>query len=303
MTLTENHWPEDFYTYLRQEKNYSEKTLSAYRVSLVGFECFFCNQDSSLTWSTITSDNVRDWMMERMDEGYKSTTVALGLSAVKSFYRFLLVRGYISKDVTYLVKGPKVEKSLPRFIPEDDMQQLFEKVVFTPDYIGQRDRLVLTILYATGIRAAELIGLDLSGVDLGLKQIKVLGKRNKERIVPISNHLCEMIGGYLRLRNDYVTSLGCEDTGSFFLSKRGQRIRYAHVWKIVTSNLSLITDQKKKSPHVLRHSFATSMLNNEADLQSVKELLGHESLSTTEIYTHVLFEDLKSAYKKAHPRE
>lgn len=304
MTLTEKQWPEEFLDYLRQEKRYSEKTLSAYRVSLVGFEFFLGTQDSALTWSGVSADNIRDWLMARMNEGYKKTTIALGLSAVKSFYRFLLMRGYVSRDVAYGLKGPKLERTLPRFVPKDDIQRLFDDVMFSPNFQGQRDRLILMFFYATGVRVAELIGLDLADVNMEMMQVKVLGKRNKERYIPFSPSLRDSIKEYIILRDEYLREHGRSDAMPLFISIRHcNRMNYNSVRNIVSSNLALVTNQQKRSPHVLRHSFATAMLNNGADLRSVKELLGHESLSTTEIYTHVLFEDLKAAYEKAHPRE
>lgn len=300
-------WIEEFLNYLNYEKNYSPRTLSAYRDSLVGFECFWRSIDDVLTWETVTSDIIRDWVMHMMDGGLKTSSVSQHLSAVRSFYKFLLRREYVKKDVAYSVVAPKREKVLPVFIPQSDMMRLFTEKDFTPDYVGQRDRMILMTFYATGIRASELINLDVSDVDFSLMQIKVMGKRSKERIIPFSQTYAECVRRYLDLRAQHIQK--CEEKGMdvckalFLTTSRAKRVRYGDVWKVVQSNLSLVSDQKKKSPHVLRHSFATSMLNNDADLRSVREMLGHESLSTTDIYTHVLFEDLKKAYKKAHPRE
>ncbi len=236
--------------------------------------------------------------MQMMDEGLKATTVAKNLSGVKSFYRYLLRMGIVEKDPAFRLNPPKRERTLPGFIPEGEMDRLFGEVQFTPDYNGQRDRLILLMLYSTGLRAAELISLDVEDVDLNQCQLKVTGKRNKQRIVPFGPELKAAVEKYLMQRGE------TGEERAFFLNRRKtQRINYGDVRQTTTRNLALVTDQKKRSPHVLRHSFATAMLNHDADLMSIKELLGHESVGTTEIYTHMVFEDLKKAYKKAHPRD
>ncbi len=287
-----------FIDYLRYERNASERTLTTYRDCLEKFQAFWCSLDSELTWETISTDIIRMWIMQMMDEGLKATTVAKNLSGVKSFYRYLLRMGIVEKDPAFRLNPPKRERTLPGFIPEGEMDRLFGEVQFTPDYNGQRDRLILLMLYSTGLRAAELISLDVEDVDLNQCQLKVTGKRNKQRIVPFGPELKAAVEKYLMQRGE------TGEERAFFLNRRKtQRINYGDVRQTTTRNLALVTDQKKRSPHVLRHSFATAMLNHDADLMSIKELLGHESVGTTEIYTHMVFEDLKKAYKKAHPRD
>lgn len=287
-----------FLEYLRGERNSSPRTIVTYRDCLEKFRAFWFSLDSELTWETIPADVVRAWMMHMMDEGQSAATVAKGLSAVKAMYRYMLRMGYVEKDPAYGLHPPKRERTLPGFIAENELNRLFDEVTFTPDYEGQRDRLILLTLYSTGLRASELIGLNIEDVNLSQQQLKVTGKRNKQRIVPFGDELAGAMTRYLNLRGE------AEGERAMFLNKRKtRRISYSEVRLITTRNLSLVTDQKKKSPHVLRHSFATAMLNHDADLMSIKELLGHESVGTTEIYTHMVFEDLKKAYKKAHPRE
>ena len=287
-----------FFDYLRLERNSSERTLITYRDCLEKFQAFWSSQEGELSWENMPSDVIRAWVVEMMDDGLKATTVSKCLSAVKAFYRYMLRMGYVDKDPARLIKAPKRERTLPGFISEGEMDRLFEDVQFTSDYNGQRDRLLLLMLYTTGLRAAELIGLNVEDVDTEQCQLKVTGKRNKQRIVPFGEELRKAIGHYLTLRGETG-----EERAFFLNRKRTRRINYGDLRSVTVHNLALVTDQKKKSPHVLRHSFATAMLNHEADLMSIKELLGHESVGTTEIYTHLVFEDLKKAYKKAHPRD
>lgn len=287
-----------FFDYLRYERNSSERTLITYRDCLEKFQAFWFSLDSGLSWETMPADVIRAWMVEMMDRGLKATTVAKCISAVKAFYRYMLRMGYIDKDPARSIRPPKRERPLPGFISEGEMDRLFGEVQFTPDYSGRRDRLILLMLYSTGLRASELIGLDVEDVDTEQCQLRVTGKRNKQRIVPFGTELREAVLSYLPLRGE-----AGEERAFFLNRRRTRRICYDDLRRVTVSNLSLVTDRKKKSPHVLRHSFATAMLNHDADLMSIKELLGHESVGTTEIYTHLVFEDLKKAYKKAHPRD
>ena len=296
-----------FLDYLRYERNVSERTLTTYRVGLEKFRAFWCSLDSELTWETIPRDVIRSWVVQMMDDGLKPTSVATHLSAVRTMYRYMLKMGYVQTDPARGLQPPKRERALPGYVPERDMDRLFEMVQFTPDYQGQRDRLIMLMLYSTGLRVSELISLNVEDVDLVQCQLKVTGKRNKQRIIPFGPELKDSIEGYLPIRKEFREQhkgTGLSDADALFLNKKGSgRISYLGVRAVTVSNLSLVTDQKKKSPHVLRHSFATAMLNHDADLMSIKELLGHESVGTTEIYTHMAFEDLKKAYKKAHPRD
>ena len=297
-------WIKVFADYLRFERNLSEKTIDAYQADLEAFKQFYKNLNSELSWKTIDSDIVRDWEVNMMDNGNSASSVNRRLSALRSFYRFLLRRKMVTADPAHNLQGPKKEKSLPYYIRESEMNRLLDsEEYFSEDFEGQRDRMILLMFYSTGIRLSELTGLNLSHVDLDQMQIKVTGKRNKQRIIPYGDEMGDAIRGYLGLRASFLAEKGKAAEEAFFVDTgNGNRISPAKVQALVKRYLSLVTTQRKRSPHVLRHSFATSMLNHHADLQSVKELLGHESLSTTEIYTHTSFEELKEMYKQAHPR-
>ncbi len=294
-------WIEDFFAYLRYERNYSECTLVAYEKSLKAFGLYWKSLDDDLTWGSVSSDVVRSWIVSLLERGLRASGVSLRLSAVKSFYRFLLRRGLVEVDPAYGVSAPRKARPLPYFIREKDMDNLLDKVSFPETYEGMRDRTMVSMLYATGMRAAELITLDLSSVDLAQAVISVVGKRNKQRLIPMVPELVQDVQDYLQVREEFLADK--KPTNALFLEKvRGGRISYGHLRVAVRDVLSHVTIQSKRSPHVLRHSFATSMLNHSADLQSVKELLGHQSLSTTAIYTHTTFEELKKLYNQAHPR-
>lgn len=296
-----NNWVEDFVAYLRYERAYSERTVVPYQEDLKAFESYYRNLDSQLSWNTVPVDVIRDWIVNLMDQGHKASSVCRKLSAVKSFYKFLLRRGLVDVDPANQVVGPKKDKPLPYFIREKDMDFLLDRVHFPETPQGVRDRLILMMFYTTGIRASELLGLDVTDISMEERQLRVTGKRNKQRIVPFGHELYQELESYLEQRSRMKISDEAEKA-LFLTDKTGRRIQYTQVRTIVNHYLSLVTTQTKRSPHVLRHSFATSMLNNKADLQSVKELLGHESLATTEIYTHTTFEELKEMYNQAHPR-
>lgn len=296
-----NNWVEDFVAYLRYERAYSERTVVPYQEDLKAFESYYRNLDSQLSWNTVPVDVIRDWIVNLMDQGHKASSVCRKLSAVKSFYKFLLRRGLVDVDPANQVVGPKKDKPLPYFIREKDMDFLLDRVHFPETPQGVRDRLILMMFYTTGIRAGELLGLDVTDISMEERQLRVTGKRNKQRIVPFGHELYQELESYLEQRSRMKISDEAEKA-LFLTDKTGRRMQYTQVRTIVNHYLSLVTTQTKRSPHVLRHSFATSMLNNKADLQSVKELLGHESLATTEIYTHTTFEELKEMYNQAHPR-
>ena len=294
-------WLEDFFAYLRYERNYSELTLSAYDVSLKAFGLYVKSLDEGLIWKTVSSDVVRSWVVSLQEKGMKPSGACLRLSAVKAFYRFLLKRGLIEIDPAYGVRAPKKARPLPYFIREKDMDHLLDDITFPDTYEGKRDRTMVSMLYSTGMRASELINLNLSSVDLQEAVVSVVGKRNKQRLIPMVPELVQDVRDYLQARERFLA--GKEPTEALFLGNaKGDRMIYQHLRLIVRDVLSNVTMQSKRSPHVLRHSFATSMLNHSADLQSVKELLGHQSLSTTAIYTHTTFEELKKLYNQAHPR-
>ncbi len=295
------NWIEDFIDYLRFERNYSSKTTESYQADLEAFERFYEAIDSDINWAEMPADIVRQWVVEMMDKGNTATSVRRRLSSLRSFYKFLLRRGLVDKDPVHNMPGPKVEKKLPAYVREKEMDRLFDSDFFSDDYQGFRDRMILLTFYSTGIRLSELVGLDDRDVDLDQMQLKVTGKRNKQRIIPYGDEFGDSLRQYLAERDAFAKQF--EGSTSLFLDERnGQRMTPAKVRNLVKRYLSMVTTQQRNSPHVLRHTFATAMLNHQADLQSVKELLGHESLSTTEIYTHTTFEQLKEMYNQAHPR-
>ena len=295
------NWIEDFIDYLRFERNYSSKTTESYQADLEAFERFYEAIDSDINWAEMPADIVRQWVVEMMDKGNTATSVRRRLSSLRSFYKFLLRRGLVDKDPVHNMPGPKVEKKLPAYVREKEMDRLFDSDFFSDDYQGFRDRMILLTFYSTGIRLSELVGLDDRDVDLDQMQLKVTGKRNKQRIIPYGDEFGDSLRQYLAERDAFAKQF--EGSTSLFLNERnGQRMTPAKVRNLVKRYLSMVTTQQRNSPHVLRHTFATAMLNHQADLQSVKELLGHESLSTTEIYTHTTFEQLKEMYNQAHPR-
>ena len=295
------NWIEDFIDYLRFERNYSSKTTESYQADLEAFKRFYEAIDSDINWAEMPADIVRQWVVEMMDKGNTATSVRRRLSSLRSFYKFLLRRGLVDKDPVHNMPSPKVEKKLPAYVREKEMDRLFDSDFFSEDYQGFRDRMILLTFYSTGIRLSELVGLDDRDVDLDQMQLKVTGKRNKQRIIPYGDEFGDSLRQYLAERDAFAKQF--EGSTSLFLDERnGQRMTPAKVRNLVKRYLSMVTTQQRNSPHVLRHTFATAMLNHQADLQSVKELLGHESLSTTEIYTHTTFEQLKEMYNQAHPR-
>ena len=291
-------WTEAFLEYLTLERNYSLRTVEEYRDDLNAFESYYKKVDSTLYWETIDGDVVRDWMVSMMEAGRMATTVNRRLSALRTFYRYLLKRDWIKADPVRNIQGPKKKKPLPVFLKESEMDRLLDGEFFGSDFLGKRDKLIVNTFYVTGVRLSELTGLNNQDVDLWGGVIKVTGKRNKQRIVPFGRELETLLRTYL----DEKSSLGVEDGGAMFVDEKGERLTNVKVRNLVRHYLGMVTTQKKRSPHVLRHTFATSMLNHHADLESLKELLGHESISTTEIYTHTTFEELKEMYNQAHPR-
>ena len=285
--------------YLEAERNYSPRTIESYKADLEAFEQYFKTLDSQLAWESIDSDVVRGWMEHMMDGGNTASTVNRRLSALRSLYRFALVRDMVTRNPAHIVKGPKKAKLLPQFVRESDMDRLLDGMgMWNGTFEDMRARTMLMMFYETGIRLAELVSLDDSAVDFVEAQIKVTGKRNKQRIVPFGPELENALEAYIKERDAQVKN-HCE---ALFVDDRGRRMTPGRVRALVKDNLQKVTTMKKRSPHVLRHSFATAMLNNDAGLESVQKLLGHESLATTEIYTHTTFEQLKKVYNKAHPR-
>lgn len=289
----------EFLDYLRFEKNRSMLTVESYAEDLKAFEAYFKSLDITLSWETVDSDVIRDWMESMMDKGNKASSVNRRLSAVRSFYRYALARHRVQKDPSRMITGPKKEKPLPQFVKEDEMNRLLDDVEWGDDFESIRARTVLMTFYETGIRLSELTGLNDTAIDWNNHAVKVLGKRNKQRIVPMGEELEHTLFKYISARDSQTLA----EDGALFVTTKGKRMTAAQVRREVQQNLSRVCTLRKRSPHVLRHTFATAMLNHKAGLESVKNLLGHESLSTTEIYTHTTFEQLKRVYQESHPRE
>ena len=289
---------DSFLDYLRFERNYSEKTIVSYGIDLTKFEEYFKGRDENIDFTTVDADLVRGWIMNLMEAGYTSTSVNRKLSSLRSFYRFLLRKGVVRVDPMLKVIGPKNKKPLPIFLKEREMDRLLDEIPFKDDFAGCRDKMILEMFYATGMRLSELIGLNDVDIDFFASLIKVTGKRNKQRLIPFGEELREAMLVYLKIRNEVLPG----EAEAFFVLENGKRMYAGKVYLLVKRNLSKVVSLKKRSPHVLRHTFATTMLNNEAELGAVKELLGHSSLTTTEVYTHTTFEELKKVYEQAHPR-
>ena len=287
-----------FLKYLRFERNYSEKTIVSYRIDLVEFEGFLKKVDAEKDLVAVDADLVRSWMVSLMENGRSVATVNRKLSSLRSFYRFLLKRRFVDLDPMLKVVGPKKQKTLPSFLRVQEMDRLLDECSPSEGFEGVRDRLILEMFYATGMRLSELVGLNDADVDFSAKLLKVTGKRNKQRLIPFGEELWVDLLEYVKIRNEALPDRDC----ALFVRKDGGRMYPELVYRLVRRNLSKVATLKKKSPHVLRHTFATAMLNGNAELQAVKELLGHESLATTEIYTHTTFEELKKVYEQAHPR-
>ena len=289
---------ESFKDYLRQERAYSERTVTEYETDLSQFQEFFRSEDELLEWKVVDADVIRRWIVCLMDDGYASTSVNRKLSSLRSFYKFLMRKGEVKVNPVTRVLGPKNAKPLPSFVREAEMDRLLDEADFGDGFVACRNKVIIEVFYMTGIRLSELVGLKDQDVDFSSDRIKVTGKRNKQRYVPFGKELRQSLLGYIEMRDSSVPRL----TDALFVSERGNRISKTVVGNLVRRSLSKVVSLKKRSPHVLRHSFATSMLNNRAELNVVKELLGHASLAATQIYTHTTFEELKEVYKLAHPR-
>lgn len=290
-----------FLDYLRLERNVSQRTFGEYRDDLMAFRAFYKELDSDLTWQNIDTDIAREWVVSMMEKGHKPSSIQRRLSALRSCYRFLFKRGLVDRDPVHNLTAPKRERPLPAFIREEEMDRLLDTDgMFADTFEGRRDKLIISMFYETGLRLSELVGLNLRDVNLAAQSVKVLGKGNKERIVPFGDGLLHLINIYIGERAGIRVQEA--DREALFVSAKGRRITGPSVRAMVRRQLGLVTEQRKRSPHVLRHTFATTMLNHEANLESVKELLGHEKLQTTEIYTHTTFEELKKVYSEAHPR-
>lgn len=290
---------EDFLEYFRTERNKSELTVLSYRKDLEEFETFFESLKENITWTNVDESVVREWVIYLMDDQHMTaSSVNRKLSALRSFFHYLLRMQVVTSNPMTRITGPKKQKYLPVFVRENEMNTMLEELSRDDTYEGILSLTVILMLYLTGMRRAEILSLSDRDIDFSSKQIKVTGKRNKQRVIPFGNELESQIKRYLYAREQQF-GVGFEN---LFINKKGTPLSKAQISEMVKRELSTVTTQQKKSPHVLRHTFATAMLNSGADLTSIQKLLGHASLATTQVYTHVSFEELKNAYQNAHPR-
>lgn len=287
-----------FLDYLLKEKRYSQRTIDSYASDLKQFSEFLIRAFETEDVSTASSAMVRSWLIELMELGLSNASINRKLSALKSLYRYLLMKKVVEQNPMQKLIGPKNKKRLPEFVETGKMDLLFSEISFPDGFEGKRDELIIDVFYQSGMRLSELLNLKISDFDIYNSQLRVLGKGNKLRLIPLSNDLNKKIKNYLDLRQAEFPS----SESYVFLTDKGEKCYPNFIYRKVSFYLSQVTTQSKKSPHVLRHSFATHMLNNGADINAIKEILGHANLSATQVYTHNTFEKLKSVYKQAHPR-
>lgn len=286
-----------FLKYLSFEKRYSSHTIAAYHKDLDQFSSFLLSNFDLTDFFSVKHAHVRSWVVSLMDADMSEKSVNRKIATLKSFYKFLLARGYVESNPASLVKPLKTPKDLPSFLKESETVNLLDKITFDASFDGLRDKLILELLYGTGIRLAEILGLREGDVNFYEKTIKVLGKRNKERIIPVGNSLIQLVETYLQHKKD----AGIQGA-HLLVTDRGEQLYPMFIYRKVKKYLSAVTTLSKKSPHVMRHTFATHLLNKGADLNAVKDLLGHTSLAATQVYTHNSIEKLKEAFEQAHPK-
>jgi len=281
---------DQFLNYLKNERNFSTKTVRSYVTDLNQFFLFF-NEDVSL----VQSIHLREWIISLKDAGLESVSINRKISSIRSYFKLSKREGWISKDPSQKIQLLSTKKRLPSFFSESVMKDLFSKIKFTNDFIGNRDRFILEIFYQTGIRVSELVNLELRQFDVSNKTLIVFGKGRKERIIPILNNLIICYNNYMNYRKDLKSNF-------LFVTNNAKKTYPKMIYRIVKHYLGMVSTLSKKSPHVLRHTFATHLLNRGADINTIKELLGHKSLLSTQVYTHNSLEKIKRIYKKSHPR-
>ena len=299
MQLTPEQHIRSFLDYLKFQKRYSQHTVTSYQNDLVSFFDFLKLQFDETSIPDIKPTYVRTWLAHLKSQGISSKTINRKISSLKSFFKQQLKQDLIKVSPMATIISPKVGKRLPQFVEKKDIDTLFDHVEFPGNWTGRTERLLLQILYNTGIRKAELIGLKENQVDVHNSAIKVLGKGSKERVIPVSNQLMQELKNYAAEKKQHFKEV---DTVILLVNDKGKKLYPKYVYNVAQKYLSLVTTIDKKSPHILRHTFATHLTNNGADLNAVKELLGHSSLAATQIYTHNTIEKLKDVFKKAHPK-
>ncbi len=288
---------DNYLQFIRLEKNLSPHTVVAYRCDLEQWEQFLTGGKEALDVKSVTTGDIRAWILHLNKQGDSARTMRRKVQAVRSFYKWLMKQGMASDSPAAAVELARIPKRLPQLVRTNSMDELLDQEIDETDFVQVRNRLIVMMLYETGMRRAELLDLLDRNVDTASGELKVHGKRDKDRIIPFGTELAQAIDSYRLLRDELVR--GCEH---FFVKEDGNPLYPMLVYRIVRRALQEVGVTSKRSPHVLRHSFATAMLNDGAAINSVKELLGHESLATTQIYTHVTFSELKNNYKLAHPR-
>lgn len=289
----------DFLEYLKFQKRYSRHTIISYETDLRNFKDFLATEYEAPALEDIKTVFVRTWLAGLKEKGDSSRTINRKISSLKSFFKYHIKKENLAASPMSVISNPKTSKRLPQFVDKKDMELLFRHVEFPDDWQGKTERLLLQVFYHAGIRLSELVQLQDHHFDKHNGHIKVLGKGSKERVIPVGNELRAAIGEYIIEKRGLFPHV---DSGFLLVCKKGNKLYPRYVYDVVKKYLSLVTTIEKKSPHILRHSFATHLTNNGADLNAVKELLGHSSLSATQVYTHNTIEKLKEAYKKAHPK-
>ena len=289
---------QSFLSYIEYEKRYSKHTLESYKNDLEQFSKFLVKNDNGSIVSA-SHINIRNWIVSMMEQKITARSINRKISALKSFYKFLMKRGEIKKSPLSKVQSPKTSKRLPVFVELPGIEKLLQQIKFPEDYEGLRDKMVIELFYGTGMRRNELINLRETDVDTYNAQIKVLGKGNKERIIPIHPDLRVSIKNFIAEKKKLVES---QEDNFLIVDEQGRKIKPHLVYALVKKYLGMVTTVDKKSPHVLRHTFATHLMNNGADINAVKELLGHSSLAATQVYTHNTIDKLKEIYRQAHPK-
>lgn len=290
---------EKFLNYINFEKRYSKHTATSYKNDLEKFSQFVETEFSILDITLAETSHIRSWLMSMTEEGLTEKTVNRKIASLKSFYKFLQKTSIIHNNPTHKVRTLKTPQKLPVFIQEKPMDILLDQVEFSDDFSGLRDKMVLELFYGTGMRLSELIGLTCTDVNMHANTLKVKGKGNKERIIPMNKSLCELVKYYQDKKKEHLGDNTCE---SFIVTDNNKKTYPMFIFRIVKKYLSYVTTNDRKSPHTLRHSFATHLLNKGADLNAIKELLGHSSLAATQVYTHNSIDKLKNIFEKAHPK-
>lgn len=287
-----------FLQYLQYEKNYSSHTVLSYHTDLLQFCQFLSVDPSDFNPAGIEHTHIQQWVLSLVSDKISASSLSRKISSLKSFWRFMLINGYTDRNPTLKIILPKTKKTLPVFFRENEMEAVLDKTFLPDDFSRVRDRLIIEMFYSTGIRLSELLNIKDKDVDLHSQSLKVLGKRNKERIIPLSDDFCGEIKKYIQCRNESVTVVD----NYLFVRENGKKLYPKLIYNLVHNSMSGVSSLHKQSPHVLRHTFATSVLNNGGDINAVKELLGHSSLAASQVYTHTSFEELYNIYKHAHPR-